>query len=178
MARSESTRSAQRLADADQDAGGEGDAELARQRDGPQPAAGTLSGRAIVRGPGASSRSESVSSMMPMLTLTSRSAAQIALAHEPGVGVGEEAGLLDHRDARGAKVAERGAMAVTLQEIAVLGEDGFRAVAEREERFFGAELLAALAERKHLVELQGAGARLRRDRGGTCSSRSSRGTAW
>ena len=54
MAMSESTRSAWRLADADQDAGGEGDAELARERDRLEPARRHLVGRAIVRGAGPS----------------------------------------------------------------------------------------------------------------------------
>ena len=42
------------------------------------------------------------------------------------------------------------------QPITVLGEDRFRPIAEREERFFHSELFAALAERKHFVDLQGA----------------------
>ena len=96
MARSDVDALGVRLADADQDAGREGDAELARHRDRLEPARGHLV-RGAGRGPrpGASSRSEVLSSMMPMLTLTSRSAAQVSLGHEAGVGVRQQPGLLE-----------------------------------------------------------------------------------
>ena len=48
--RATSTRSAWRLADPDQDAGGERDAELAGERDRPEPPRRHLVGRAVVRG--------------------------------------------------------------------------------------------------------------------------------
>ena len=41
-------------------------------------------------------------------------------------------------------------MAARLQPVAVLGEDRFRAIAEREQRFFDSQLFAALAERQAL----------------------------
>ena len=69
--------------------------------------------------------------------------AEIALAHEPRVGVRQETGLLDDRAARRAQILEGGAMPARLEPVAVLGEDGFRAIAEREERLFDSELFAA-----------------------------------
>ena len=46
---------------------------------------------------------------------------QIALAHEPGIGVGQERRLLQRELAHRAQIAERGAMPVAREELAVLG---------------------------------------------------------
>ena len=61
-----------RLADADEDAGGEGDGEFARRLDHGEPRGGMLVGRAIVRPPFSHSRGEINSSIRPCDTLTSR----------------------------------------------------------------------------------------------------------
>src|SRR6185436_10066515 len=79
---------------------------------------------------------------------------QIALAHEPGIGVGQERRLLQRELAHRAEVAERGAMSVALEELAVLGEARLRPIAQREERLLGAEAGAGLRERHDLVRRQ------------------------
>src|SRR6266849_3443096 len=53
-------------------------------------------------------------------------------------------------------------MSVAKKPLAVLGEEGFGPVAEREERFFDAELRSALAERHDFVDLHRVRARLAR----------------
>ena len=86
---------AARFADADEDAGGEGHLQFAGRsawsRGGPR----ALVGRAVVDQPFWCSRSETLSSMIPWETETLRSAAISSRGHDAGVGVGEEAGLLE-----------------------------------------------------------------------------------
>ena len=98
--------------------------------------------------------------MMPMLTLTSRSEERSRSRHQARIGVGQEGGLVDDALADRAQVAERRPVAHAAQELAMLGEERLRLVAQREQRFLGAEPLARLDEGEHLVGRHRVGARL------------------
>src|SRR5712691_6721190 len=153
---------ARRLTDADEQPGGEGDLELARQLDGPQAAGRHLVGRVVVGEP----RSE-----QPLGHALQHEAhahadlaqrREIALAHHPGVDVGEERRLGQGELADGPQVAERRAVTVTAQELALDGEARLRLVTQREEGFLRSEPPARLNERHHFVGRHRVRARLAR----------------
>ena len=74
----------------------------------------------------------------------------------------QQCGLGQRQLAHRAQVTERGALAVALQELAVLGERRLRLVAEREERLLGAEPRPGLHQGHHFVRRQRVGAGLAR----------------
>src|SRR5437773_5629023 len=116
--------------------------------------AGTLSGARSWAIPRASRRSATVSSMSPMLTLTSRRADRSRSLITPGFACGSS-GVSASTRAHGAEIPERRAVAVAPEELAVLREDGLRLIAEGEERLLRAEPAAGLRERDDLVGCQG-----------------------
>jgi hypothetical protein len=87
---------------------------------------------------------------------------EITLAHEARVGVGKEARFFRHELAHLSQVAEGRGVPHAIQELAVLGENGFGPVAEGEERFLGAEPLARPGEGENLLGRHGEGAGLPR----------------
>ena len=74
--------------------------------------------------------------------------------------MGQERRLAQRELADRAEVAERGAVAVAAQELAVDGKGRLRLVTEREERFLRAEPGACLGERQHLLGRHRVGAGL------------------
>jgi hypothetical protein len=153
---------AARLADADQEARRERDAELPGQRDRPQPPRRDLVGRPIVRH---AARQEPLRHRLEHdahahVHLAQRR--QIALAHQPRVGVGQERRFREDRRAHRAQVRECRAVTVTAQELAMTGERRLWPVAEREQRFLGAQSRSRLREGHDLVRLHRVGAGLAR----------------
>ena len=96
------------LADADQDPGGE--------RDRQSPAASRVASRrsGVLSGEPrwAARSSRSVSIIMPWLAVTVRSAASSSGNRAPGVGVGQQPGLVEHQPAHGRQVVDGRAVTV------------------------------------------------------------------
>ena len=125
---------------------------LPARRDGARGAgAGTLSGAWSCACPAPSRRSDTRLQHDAHAHVDLAQRGQIALAHEPGIGVGQERRLLQRERAHRAQIAERGAVPVAREELAVLREARLRLVAEGEQRLLGAEAAAGLHERHDLV---------------------------
>ncbi len=150
------------LADPDEDAGGERDAERARARDGPEAPLRDLVRRAIVRGAGGEQPLGRALEHDPHAHVDLPQRGQIALRHQPRVGVGQETRLVQDAAADLAQVAERRPVAHRAQEGAVLGEERLGLVAQREQGFLGAEPRARAGQGQHLVGRHREGARLAR----------------
>src|SRR5205823_12091598 len=143
-----------RLADPDEDAGGERDRELAREGDRLEAPRRHLVRRPVV---GHSAREEAIGDRLehePHADVDLAEGGQVALAHHAGIRVWEQRCLGEHARADGAEIPERRAVAVAPEELAVLREDGLRLVAEGEERLLRAEPAAGLRERDDLVGCQ------------------------
>ena len=96
------------VADADQDAGGEGDGELAGELQGGQPAGRLLVGRAPVGVEALGQRLEH----HPLAGRHRAQRGQLAGVERAGVGVGEQAGLLQDEAAHGGEVVHRRGVAL------------------------------------------------------------------
>ncbi len=94
------------------------------------------------------------SSIIPWLAVTSRSRRSVVEVEGAGIGVGEEAGLLDHHSAGGDEVVDGRGVAALGQpppgaRITVLG-----ALAQGEERFVTARLLPGAGDGEYVVEIE------------------------
>ena len=149
-----------RLADADQDARGEGDRQLAGAADHRQPGAGALVGCALV---GPAGPAEPLGDRLQHHPLAGRHLAQLgqlAAAEDAGVGVRQQAGLLQHQPAHGRQVGVGGAVAEAPQGAAVALIARLGAVAEGEEGLLAAQRPPGLGHRQHLVGAHRVGARV------------------
>ena len=135
------------VADADQDARGEGDGELAGELQGGQPAGRRLVGRAPVR-------VQALGQRLEHHALAGRHRAergQLGGVERAGVGVGEQAGLLHHEAAHGGEVVHRRGVALRGQplrrhRVAQLGP-----LAQGEEGLVAAGRLPGLGDGQHLL---------------------------
>ena len=148
------------LADADENARGEGDRQLAGERDGPEAPSRHLVGGAVVGEARAEQplRGRLEHDAHADVDLAERR--EVTLAHHARIGVGQEARLADDQRRDRAQVVERRPVPHAPQELAVLGEERLRPVAQREERFLGAEALARAGERQDLLRRHGQRARV------------------
>jgi hypothetical protein len=76
---------------------------------------------------------------------------QLLPRHDPGVEVGEQAGLLEHEDGHGADVGERGVVPLLVEPLLRLGPAVLRSVAEGEQRLGATELTALAGDLEDLV---------------------------
>ena len=141
-----------RLADPDEDAGGERDRGASRGLERGQPALGGLVGRARVRAAGLPEASRERLDHHSLRRRHRPQAFELRLRERPGIGVGEEPGLLEHRRARGHEVVDGRRVAVGGEpvgghRVAVLGR-----LAEREERFVAADRGAPARDVEHVVD--------------------------
>ncbi len=150
------------LADADQDARGERDAELAGQGDGLEPAGRHLVGRAVVGGAGGEEAHRGALEHDAHAHVHLAESGEVALGHQPRVGVGQEPALGEHERAHRPQVSERGPVSHPAEEVAVLGEERLGLVAEGEERLLRPEALAGLGEGQDLLGRHREGAGLAR----------------
>ncbi len=148
------------LADADEDPGRERDAKGTGPSDRLEPPRRHLVRRAIVRRARRQQPRRGGFQHDPHADVDLAERGQVPLAHQPRVGVGQEPGGFQHLLADRAQVAERGAVAHTAQEGAVLREQRLRLVAQGEQRLLRAEAGARARQRQHLVRGHGEGARL------------------
>ena len=140
-----------RLADADEDAGGEGHRRLACRAQGLDASLRPLVGRAEV---GATLLAEALGEGLhhdPRRDRHAAEALEIARAHQPGVQVGQESGALEHQPGHRLQVGEGGVAAevgecVAGGAIAVLG-----AVAQGEQGFLAPRLGTLLRDLQHLL---------------------------
>ena len=151
-----------RLTDADEQARGERDAELAGERDRPEPARGQLVGRPIVSHAALEETLRERLEHQPHAHVDFAQRGQIALAHDTGVGVGQEGRLLQNRLAHGAEIRQRRAVAVPSEELAVRGKHRLRLVAQREQGFLRTQSSPRLCERHDLPRLHRVGSGLAR----------------
>ncbi len=150
MARSAASWSARVVADADEDAGGEGDGQLAGGLQGGQPAGGLLVGRPPVGVEALGQRLEH----HPLAGRHRAQRGQLAGIERAGVGVGEQAGLLQHEAAHGGEVVHRRGVALRGQplrrhRVAQLGP-----LAQGEEGLVAAGGPAGLGDGQHLLGQQ------------------------
>ncbi len=162
------------VADAHQDPGGEGDGQLAGRLEG-----GQAPGRVLVGG--ATVGSQPLGQRLDHHSLAGRHLTkdrQLVGRQRAGVGVGEEAGLLDHQAAHGGEIVDRRCVPMRRQpvpghRVALLG-----LFAEGEERLVAPGRLPGLGDRQDLVGRQVGGGQAGPAPWRRCSSHSGRGTAW
>ena len=161
------------LADADQDPGRERDGQLAGGLQRRQPTLGGLVGRVAVAVEVAVERLQH----HPLAGRHRAQLGQLVGVEGAGVGVGEQAGLLEHELAHRRQVADGGVVAVLAQPVAgdVVAQLG--ALAEREQRLVAAGAGAGLGDPEHLRRAEVRARRRGPAAGRTCSSRSCRGRA-
>ncbi len=138
------------LADADQDAGGEGDRELARRLEGGQPTLGRLVRRAAVGGQVGAQRLDH----HPLGRRDRAQAGQLLAGDRAGVHVGEQAGLRQHQGPHRDEVVDRRGVAVVVEPAARLGVPLLRGLAQREQRLVAAGLRALGRDGEDLVRGQ------------------------
>ena len=139
------------LADADQDPAREGDAQLACEPQRLEPDRRELVGRAEV---GAAALGEPPRRRLQHDPLRGRRAAQqrqLLGRHDAGVGVGEEAGLVQHELRHAGEVLDRRLAPERLELLAGGPVAALGLVAEREEGLVTARRRAGLRDREHLV---------------------------
>ena len=100
------------------------------------------------------SRSEEVSSIIPIDGAHLLQARHLLVGHDAGVEVREQARLLDHADGRGPDVLERRAVPAFGEPVARHRVALLRAVAEREQRLLAPEPPAGLGDRHDLLRGQ------------------------
>ena len=145
---------ASRLADPDQDAGGERDFGLAGCRDGGEPHGRHLVGRAEM---GTALLRQTLRGGLQHDPLRHRDPAQtlhVVEAHDAGIEVGQEPGLLEHQLRHGGEIIERRGMAELVQRLARGAVAQLRLVAEREQRLAAAGARTGLRNRQHVFGCQ------------------------
>ena len=141
-----------RLADADQDAGGERHALLAGEPDGFEPHRRVLVGRSEMR---AAALAQASRYALQHDALRNRHLAQrrnLIRVEHAWIDVRQEAGLLEHRAGGLREIRDRRGMAQPRELVARCGVAQLRLVAEREQRLLAARPDAGRRDRQHLVE--------------------------
>ena len=149
-----SSRSPAGLADADEDAGGERHPGPSRGFEGGEAALGRLVGRTGVRAAGLA---EAVGERLDHHPLRRRHRPQpgeLVLGERAGVGVGEQAGLVEHRRGGGDQVVDGGRVPARGEPRGGVGVAVLGRLAQGEERLVAAELGAAARDGEHVVELE------------------------
>ena len=150
-----SARSARRLADADEDAGGERDVAAAGVLQDTQPDAGVLVRRAEVRA--ALLGEQPLGRRLehhPHRRGDRLEPLEVLPAEHAGVEMRQQAGLLENADGHRPDVGEGVVIAVRVQPFARLLPAVLRPVAEREQGFLAAERRALPGDLEHLVRAE------------------------
>ena len=142
------------LADAHEDAGGERHPGPTRGLERGQAAGGGLVGRTRVRPAGLAQAIGERLDHHPLRRRHRPQPGEVVLGERTGVGVGEQAGLGQHRRRRGHQVVDGGGVAARREPRGGVGVAVLGRLAEGEQRFVAAELGAATRDRQHLVELE------------------------
>ena len=140
-----------RLADADQNAGRERHAQLAREPQRLETRLGPLVGRAIVD---AARLAQARAQRFQHDSLTGGYRPErrdLGAAHHPGIGVRQESGLAQHKRAHRLEIVDRGFVSERVERFARGAVAKLRLVAEREQRLRAAGGRAGAGDRKHLV---------------------------
>ena len=118
------------------------------------------------------------SSIIPWLAETGTQRGQLVAARGAGVGVGQQAGLVEHQPAHRHEVVDGGGVAVVAQPVAGDGVAQLGSLAEREQRLVAAGAGAGPGDAQARPVGRGTAWRRGPVTRRTCSSRSGRGTAW
>ena len=165
------------LADADQDAAGEGDRELAGRADGREPNLGALVGTAMMRAAALAQSLRGRLEHQPGRYRDRAQALEIGPAHDARIDVRQQAGgLLDPPRDLG-EVVDGGGVAERRQRLAGDPVALLRLVAEREQRLVAAGLSAGLGDRDRLARPTGRARSAHGVPGRRCSSGRHRGRA-
>ncbi len=143
-----------RLAEADEDAGRERDAGAAGGFERGEAAGRGLVGRAVVRAAGLVEPVGERLQHHPLRRADGPEPLELGLAECPGVGVGEQSGLLEHRPARRLEVVDRRRVAVGGEPLRGDRVAVLRPLAEGEQRLVAPERGAGPGDRQHLVDRQ------------------------
>ncbi len=138
------------LADPDEDAGGERDAETAGGVEGGQATLGQLVGRPVVGGQVGPQRLDH----HPLAGGDRPEGGQLVVEQGAGVGVGQQARLVEHQAAHGRQVVDRGGVPVVGQPLGRRGVALFRPFAEGEQRLVAPRRGPGAGDRQHLVGRQ------------------------
>ncbi len=142
----------ERLADADQQARGEGDRQAAGVLEDPQPHGRVLVGRTEVReAPRLVQAGRGGLQHHPHRRRDGLEPVQLLPAQDAGVQVGQQPGLLEHPHRHRAHVGERGVVAALVEPRAGLGPAVLGAVPEGEQRLEAAQLRALAGDGQDLV---------------------------
>ncbi len=142
------------LADADQDSGGERHAEFAGVLDRLQSQGGKLVGGAIRRVRGHKIGAGALQHQ-PQAGIAVAQAFNPVCAEQAGIGVRQQPGFAQHQFAHGFEIMQGAAIAELAQGFAHLGKQRLRTVAQREQRFRAAQLLARLRHGENFVGRHG-----------------------
>ena len=136
-----------RVADADEDAGGEGDGQLAGEVQGGQAAGRLLVGRPAVRTKALGQRLEHHA----LAGCDGPQGGELGGVERPGVGVGKQAGLLQDEATHRREVVHRRGVALAGQPLRRDGVAQLGPLAEGEEGLVAARRLAGLGDGQHLL---------------------------
>ena len=140
------------LADADEQAGGEGDREAAGVLEDPQPDGGVLVGGAEVGlALGLEQPARGGLEHHPHRGRDRLEPVHLLPRHDAGVEVGQQPGLLEHPHRHRADVGERGVVALRVEPLPGLGPAVLGPVAEGEQRLEAAQLGALAGDLEDLV---------------------------
>ena len=143
-----------RLADADQNAGGERHRIFAGKTNGLDPRRGLFVGRAVMR---RALLHQALGHALQHDALRHRDPAQrgdILAAHQAGIDMRQQSGTPEHFARGFGEIGQRGGMAERLKLLARDAVAQFGLVAERKQRLLAAGRLARLGDRDHLVDRQ------------------------
>ena len=151
MANSASRRSAPRLADADEDAGRERDAQFARQLQRLETRLGPLVGRAVMN---AARLAQARAEQFQHDALAGRhcpQAGDLGPAHDSGIGVRQQPGLAQRERAHRLEIVDRGFVSERIQSLAGGAIAQLWLVAQCEQRLRAAGGRSSAGDRKHFV---------------------------
>ena len=143
-----------RLADADQQAGGEGHAGFTGRRDRGQPGGGLLVRRSVMRPPFATKPIGRAFEHQAHRCAVRAQRGIVARRHQAGIQVRQQAGLVDHGAGGLCQIGERRRVAQRGERVARGVVARFRPVAERKQCLAASHPLAAARDLQHLIERQ------------------------
>ena len=138
-----------RLADPDEDAGGERDARPPRRFERREPAFRRLVGGAVVRAAGLAEARRERLDHHPLGRAHRPEPLQLGLRQCARVGVGEQPGLVEHEPGNVREVADRGVVSVGAQPLGRVGIARLGVLSEGEQRLVATELGAAARDVEH-----------------------------
>ena len=140
-----------RLADADQNAGGERDAEFSREPQRLEARLGPLVGRAVMDSARLAQARAERFQHDPLTGRDCPQARYLGTAHHSGIGVRQEAGLAQHKRAHRLKIIDGGLVSERVQRLARRAIAQLRLVAEREQSLRAAGGGSGAGDGEHLV---------------------------